>query len=165
MDLLPILQSLKSDVDQIAIYKQTSDNNEQIQELYMNSILPNLLQLRKINRIEKNHHESKNNRIRDLNKTLTSLQHTYDCLAFEASCLNPRVIISDAEALRGVDHETRMKCLDEEEDKRKNLQEKLAQLTAETKDLESLYSASSNELKSVKPYVVQLLDKLGPKIM
>lgn len=156
MDLLPLLQTLKGIFDNLPVAEQRPD----LRELYKSDILPHLLQLRKSNRSEKHNLEIKHEKIKNLNHQLSSLQQSNDNLQFEAACLGTPtkdVELADEE-VRKLDHISRMRYLDEEEERRKDLQRKLTQLNNEMKDLEKLYLQSADEFKEVKPYVKQLLD-------
>lgn len=165
MELSPNLQFLKSTFESISTRRQETD----IMVLYKSEILPHLLQLRRANRIDKNNLELKHSRIKDLSQKLASLQQSNENLMFEAACLGTSanitkdLVIADEE-LQKLDHPGRMKYLDEEEERRKDLQKRLSQLVDEMKELEKLYSQSAEQFGQVKPYVKQLLEITRTKL-
>lgn len=169
------LQFIKTKVDEVVKLKQIPGNMEQIKELYKTELIPHMLTLRRLNRIEKNNMESNNKRVKELNQKLVSLHQECDCLTFEASCLGFEVssvrptknTIEDGiepEMNGKPDHSTRMKLLEEEEIRRKELKDVLARLVEETKEIESLCSSSTTQIDQVKPYIRQLLEKVGPTL-
>lgn len=172
---------LKSQIEQVS--------PENLKCMYRKSILPHLLQIRRQNRQEKNNLESKFEKAKELNQKLINLQEACDCLSYKASCLKFEVssvkeqaksseIIAmdtdsanndelmnyrfDVNAVAQLDHESRMRQLDEEETKRKELLERLKKIEDETKTIENACSQSENKLNQVKPPIRQLLEKVEP---
>lgn len=166
-------------------------SSKDLKSIYKQSILPHLLQIRRQNRQEKNDLESKFNRAKELNQKLIYLQELCDSLSYKASCLKSEVsgvkeqaisneiipmdtdstnnnemmsLRFDVNAVAQLDHESRMRRLDEEEAKRKELIEKLRKLDEDTKIIETSCSLSDNKLHQVKPYIKQLLDKVETTI-
>lgn len=138
-------------------------DGDSLKEFYRNEFLPHMLQLRRLNRIEKDRLYNKNERIKDLNLKIMNLQQQYDCLSFEASCQLYRVGGGDLPKKVTIeDHVTRMQSLDEEELKRKEFEEKLIQLSEETVSIEQACSENSQKLAQVKPYVKQLVERVVP---
>ena len=70
----------------------------------------------------------------------------------------------DPEIVARLDHSARMRRVEEEEVKRKSLIKRLAQLEEETKNIEVSCLQSTNSLNQVKPYIKQLLDRVGPTL-
>lgn len=68
----------------------------------------------------------------------------------------------DAEQVALLDHQKRLSLLDEEEQKRKALQDRLADVSKETSEIEVLCHASETELNRIKPFIRQLVDKVEP---
>lgn len=162
---------LKSKLDDALGVKHTL-GQPAFTEIFHNEIAPILISLRKENRDEKNRVEEKNKKIKELYRKLLTIQDACDCIEFEVDCLRCDVatirnsIDSDSADKNGsdIDHETRMRLLDEEEIKRKELQRKLAALNDETKDIEIACSRKADQLNQVKPYIKILLDKVSPSL-
>lgn len=188
LSLRETLLYLNSQIDQLFALKQTPNSSDNLKSMYRKSILPHLLQIRRQNRQEKNDLESKYEKAKKLNQKLYDLQESCECLAFQASCLKSEVssvrekfssdeVIAmdiestneinyrfDVNAVAKLDHETRMRRLDEEEARRKELMEKLKKLDEDTKTIEVVCTQSEHQLNQVKPSIRQLLDKVGPTL-
>lgn len=161
------LLELKSKVDIISNTKQTPDT-PYTREQFQNEILPLLIALRGINRREKHESEAYCQRKKDYYQRLIAIQQLCECIEFEALCLK-----SDVDTIRhglnndctrnglDVDHATRMQLLDAEENRRRELQKKLNELTEETKEIELSYSKKADSINQVRPYIKQLLEKVN----
>lgn len=66
----------------------------------------------------------------------------------------------DAEKVAALDHKTRLEKLDEEEKRRKDLEDKLSRVTTETNEMDSLSKSTETQLNRIKPYIKQLVDRL-----
>lgn len=64
----------------------------------------------------------------------------------------------DADEVGQLDHDTRTKLLNEEETKRKDLQEKLAKLSKVTENIEIICNESASQFNAIKPHMKQLVD-------
>jgi len=129
-----------------------------------------------------------NQKLIDLQQTCDSLSFESSCLKAEVNSVRDRasqsqaltnghdneqamgdeplggdgIEIFDVDAVAKLDHETRMRILDEEEDKRRSLRAKLSQLSEETKNIELSCLQTTNQLNQVKPYIRQLVEKVEP---
>lgn len=74
------------------------------------------------------------------------------------------VDVFDIKVVEKFDHDMRMRLLDEEELRRKDLQERLKESSKETKAIEATCSQGAIKLDQVKPYIKQLLEKAGPVV-
>jgi hypothetical protein len=66
----------------------------------------------------------------------------------------------DIERVGQMDHQARLEVLENEEKRRKALQDKLAEVKTETTEIEIVCQASEAQLNRIKPYIKQLLDKV-----
>lgn len=165
--LVDLLKELQQKTHQLMEQRQASNNVDGLQIKYQNEILPILLRLRQANRREKDELELKSQKTKDLNSRLQLLDDGHKCLKFEAAVLGDRIArfkLPPLTELNGLDHETKMVKLDEEEAKRRRLQEALAQLNNEVSSIEHSSLQGSKQLNIVKPYIRQLLDKIGPTL-
>lgn len=189
-DLQETLRQLRLKVDEVFVLKQQPDNLTNVKEFYKTDLLPHLLQIRKLNRSEKNALEAKYKKVKELSQVLYDTQQICDNLAFEADCLvtevgkvSPLVRTShneqtaemngmevdsaqqngkyfDSDVVGRDDHITRLRLLDEEQAKRIALQEKLLQIKAEARDLESARRHNVAQLNQLKPPIKQLIEKV-----
>lgn len=170
------LIELKSKVDQVLTLKQTPDSAGTIKNFYATDVVDQLMQLRRTNRAEKDGLEERLKKAKELNGKLILLQEECDCLMFETACLSVEVdtdemthgMESDTEtsAENGyleakVAHEARLRSLEDEEIKRRELMDKLSRLSENTKEIEKLCTTNSDQLNQVKPSIKQLLDKVS----
>lgn len=195
IDLRKAINNLKCHVNRVMSLKKSSENQEQIQQIYRNDMLPYILLLRHLYRSSKDSLEEQVERVKKLNQQLVSLSLACDSILFEADFLNYEVMSNkdklthpkkhridkdgdvemldevatsklkngtssyfDADEVGRLDHETRTKLLNEEETKRKDLQEKLAQLSKVTENIEVICNESASQFSAIKPYMKQLVD-------
>lgn len=185
-----IVNNLRSELDEFSRNHATSDgDNEKSKAEYQTNIIPKLLQLRKLNRISKERIEEKSDRINQFNRMLVNLREQCDNITFEASCLKHEVscakkrlsptksrdngdnhmklelngsdtAVFDIDEVGLMSHAERLQIIDQEEAKRRGLQERLAEATAETDEISLVCEDSSAQLNRLKPYIKQLLDKV-----
>lgn len=70
--------------------------------------------------------------------------------------------IFDLDSVIKLDHETRMRMLDEEERRRRDLQEQLSQSNADIKAYEISCTQSTSQMNEVKPHIKLFIDKVAP---
>lgn len=175
---------LKSGFDKILALKNTPNYTpEELEEVYKTDLLPYLVQLRLQNRKEKNALQEKSFKIKELYEQLTDLQEACESLSFMISCLKSQAgqptdkrhtehtfsnnTTNDSFDLTSViklDHETRMQTLEEEEFKRKELQDRLTEINSETKIYELACSQATNHLNEVRPHIKIMLERVAPTI-
>lgn len=182
VDLRNCLIQLKQKVEALVSMKRGKTDNEAIDQYYKTQLLPLILKVRRLNRLEKNELDSMTRKAKVLNQDLRTLSETCACLEFEAACLSKDVSnvpipkrptkklnelsnnlngdIFDIDLVAGHDHQTRMRLLDEEQDKRRQLQQKLINLTDELNTIERSSTINARQLDQVKPYIRQLLEKI-----
>lgn len=181
--LAAVLVQLRTQIESLAALPTEQIQKEQLIDTYRAELTPYLLELRKKQRLEMDSLEARHDKLRLLNKELVNLQEKCDCVIYEASCLGseeeevkPKACGSDSpvkngydsfqpEAIEKLDHETRMRLLDEEETRRKNLVDKMNQLNDETNKIALLNADCASQINEVKPYVKQLLDKVTPTLI
>lgn len=150
------LQFLKDKVDEISLLKESGDKSH-VEEVYKNELVPHLIRVRRLNRIERDNLESKYNKIKDLNKELLKLEQSCNCLKFEAAC--SRSGLDSSEDLINIDDNS-AQLLDQEEERRRVYQEKKFKLEEETNAIEELFTSTASMVEDWKPSIKQLLDKV-----
>jgi len=78
----------------------------------------------------------------------------------DAELPDPKDDYFDPDIVSKLDHEQRTKVLELEESKRRQLCDRLSEMTSETNEIDLLCQASEQEISRVKPYIKQLLDKV-----
>lgn len=180
------LLSLKTQIESLVALRLTQPiETEKLVNIYRTQLTPNLLMLRSKQRSEMEQLESCSEKLKELNRELLNLQEQCDCVIYEGSCLGSEVEgvkqeacksksespmkngcdSFDPEAIGELDHETRMRLLDEEETKRKTLLDKKNELDEETTKIAQLNAECASQLNEVKPYIKQLLDKVSPTLI
>lgn len=183
LSLKDCLMDLKLKVENLQNLRKMQPTQEDLANFYKTDILPLLLQVRKINRMEKNELESLNKKIREMNQNLRTIAENCDCLEFEAAWIRndvnkvtatdkpeelsngiptkPSINHFDVNSVALKDHETRMRLLDDEQDRRRQLQQRLVHLNEEINSIERSTNLNSKQLEQVKPFIRQLLDKIA----
>lgn len=186
-DLRDCLIELRQKTDKLFTMKKLQSTPEEVATFYKAEVTPLLLNVRRHNRKEKNDLESRNKRTKELHQNLRLLAETCNSLEFEVSCLQNEVSnipkvkqqlqitnmngpnsddneIFDVDTVFKQDHKSRMRLLDEEQDRRRLLQQKLVHLSDEIDTIERSSNLNNKQLDQVKPFIKQLLDKIGQNI-
>ena len=187
LELISVLEQIKLELESI---NEIRNEREKVLEAYKTRLLPNLLNLRRLNRISKDKLESRNDEIRLINQKLVSLGDYCENLTFEASCVNYEVSNAkqrlsprkqatvdgqgdvkmfegaskedsfDPDVIDELGHEERTKMLEAEGISRKQLCDKLNSLVSEADEIEHLCQQSEQEINRVKPFIKQLVEKV-----
>lgn len=166
-NLKDTLRSLKIKLDQVLEFKKSPDNQESITRCYKEEIRPLLLATRHYNRVNKKRLLAMADGVRKVDLELTMLQSVYDSLYYKACCLDAdarqkrcETNVTNIETIDSLEnHNEKMQALDKEEIRRRELHLRLSKLEEETKQLEVSCSKGEKQLKEVKPYVKQLVEK------
>lgn len=164
--LVSALESLRAKMDAGLSLKKTPDNLDNLREYFQVEILPHLLELRYLNRAEKSALEARFDATKEANQQLASLVEQRDNIIYQHACLSLQVTSKRSEEQfkmpdgigSHLDHQTKMRLLTEEEVRRKDLQEKLLQLTSEVKIIEQTSTKNEKQLNHAKPYIEQLIN-------
>lgn len=151
------MQLLKSKVDEISVLKQAGDR-EKVEEIYRKEMVPHMLRLRGSHREEIDSLQDRAKKIQGINEQLMRLYRQCDCVEYQVARMGSLLI--NPEDIPKLDHETRLKLLDEELAKRKELQKKYGELERETRQIEELCSSTGSMVEDLKPYIRQLIDKV-----
>lgn len=180
-----ILRSISSQVESIESIRH---DRGAVLEFYKSNLLPNLLQLRHRSRASKDKLEEQHDRVNKLNANLVRLQEHSSNLAFEAACLanevesaknkwsSPKKVDADGDVemihqngndvdffamdkVAGLSHEEKLKILEDEEMKRKDLQAKLVVIKEETQKTASESETTEQQLLNLKPIIQTLVQQ------
>lgn len=182
--LTQVLLAIKTQIESLVALRNAGPiDTEQLMKIYRTELVPNLLELRNRQRLDMDELESRHRKLKELNQELLNLQDQCDCVTYEASCLGSEVNDVKQKACKSespvkngcdsfnldtigkLDHETKMRLLDEEEVKRKALVEKMNELNDETTKIAQLNAECASQIDNVKPYIKQLLDKVSPALV
>lgn len=175
------LGKLKEFMDKALELKQSQKLNE-LDTFYHETMIPYLIELRKLNRFQQTSLDSELKKLRQFNQRILESQMNRDCFLFEASRLeaesagirnsysagdickgspsNEHTLIICAEKndeKMQEEHLIRMKQLDDERERRKDLWKKLACVQEETTDVEQKSNKCEEQLQTVKPLMNKLV--------
>lgn len=182
------LASLRDQLDHLVSLKSTQNDSDALISVYKNDILPTLLNLRRHNRIEKDHLETRSKEARELNVALLSLMDTCNSLNFEARSLkldiddcpmdgdnilsnlpaditnNSELSAFDQNRVKALAHLERMRQLEKEQEKRREYQKQLAKEQDDLEAIESRDGIMVQKLGILKPLVKEFIVQTGPTL-
>lgn len=185
------LQELKSQTDELHNMLRDPSRMDEVPKFFNDHVIPPLLNIRPHNRAEKIEIENRAKKVKEVYRELRTIQDACASLEFEVACLrtdvnldlnpttpykNPKNEVMTNGITKGEietnsfdvisvaknDHPIRMRMLDEEQELRLQLKQKLSQLQDDLLTIEKTSTINAKQLDSVKPHIKNLLDKIGP---